>query len=316
MEKKKMIIICLTLVLISAPSLSTAISTGSIVNNQKSIIEPDPEQPEDVEYYALLIGVETFAGGNMYPLEDKIDDDAISMYNLLLNSSNWKEQNIKLMLNENATKDKIKENIEDWLGNIADENDIVLIYYTSHGWKLKLRQRKYGHAMILTYNETDEHRLKDRITDKEFDSYVDKIKSKHIAIILGSCYSGRMFALRQKGRVLLAAGGKHFFCGVDEDDSLGGGIFTHFIKQGLEGVADLNNDGWVTAEEAFRYAKLPTIHFSIWKQFPFVQKWRNATVNQTIIWFFQVPTMYDRHFRSIPLYQYREGADIESLELE
>ena len=315
MKLKTIIVIALTLLFMTSGISMTATSIKVEKNNTLST-DSNTYKAEEIEFYALIIGVETFAGGNMYPLEDKIDDDAVSMYNLLLNSSNWKEQNMKLLLNENATKDKIKDEIENWLGGLADENDIVLIYYASHGWKLKLRQRKYGHAMILTYNETDEHRLKDRITDKEFDSYVDKIKSKHIAIILGSCYSGRMLALRQKGRVLLAAGGKHFFCGVDEDDSLGGGIFTHFIKQGLEGVADLNNDGWVTAEEAFRYAKLPTIHFSIWKQFPFVQKWRNATVNQTIIWFFQVPTMYDRHFRSIPLYQYQEGTDIESLELE
>jgi hypothetical protein len=251
-------------------------------------------------YYALIIGIEKFIGIEL-PEEDHIDDDAIAMYELLLNSKNWKEENIKMILNENATKDKIQDAIVNWLGEKEDENDIVLIYHVGHGWKIPLRQRKYGHAAVLTYNETEEHRLEDRITDKEYDSYVDELDSKHITIILETCYSGKMFALRQRGRVILAAGGKYFFCGVDEDDTLGSGIFGYFLRQGFEGVADLNNDGWVTSEEAFRYARLPTIHFSIWKQFPFIIQW----MNQTIIWFFQIPWMYDRHFGGIPLVQYQ-----------
>jgi len=310
MKVKKVIIFMMLVILLSSTfSISTyADKIDKTVHN-----EPELEQPKDVEYYALIIGVEVFAGGNLYPLEDKIDDDAISMYNLLLNSRNWKEKNIKIILNENATKDKIKDAIENWLGKVADENDVVLIYYTSHGWKTKLSERKYGNAYIFTYNHTRGSGIETKITDKEFDLYVDKIKSKHIAIIFGSCYSGRMLALRQKGRVILAPGGRFFFCGVDEDDSLGGGIFTHFVKQGFQGVADLNNDGWVTAEEAFRYARLPTIHFSIWKQFPFVQKWRDDTTNRTIIWFFQVPVMYDRYLGSLPLYQYRDSKELNAM---
>ena len=312
MGQKKIVVFALVILLISY-AFSISATSIKVVNGNIEYAESKTKDKEDIEFYALIIGVEVFAGGNLYPLEDKIDDDAIGMYNLLLNSSNWKEENIRLMLNENATKDKIKDNITDWLGNVADENDIVLIYYASHGWKIKLSQRRLGNACIFTYNHTQGSGLETKITDKEFDSYVDKIKSKHIAIIFGSCYSGRMLALRQKGRVILAPGGRFLFCGVDEDDNLGGGIFTHFVKQGLKGVADLNNDGWVTAEEAFRYAKLPTIHFSIWKQFPFVQKWRNDTTNKTIIWFFQIPVMYDRYLGSLPLYQYNEGKDIEAL---
>jgi len=258
--------------------------------------ESEKETNTDVDYYAVIVGVEKFAGLE-FPEEDHIDDEAIAMYDLLLNSSNWKEENIKILLNENATKDKIHDAIVNWLGEKETQNDVVLIFYTDHGWRIPITKRKYGQAMVFTYNMTKEYRIEDAITDKEFDSWVDTLDSKNIAIILDTCYSGRMFALRQNGRVLLAAGGKHFFCGVDEDDTLGNGIFGYFLMQGFKGVADINNDGWVTVEEAFRYARLPTIHFSIWKQFPFVIKWNN----QTIIWFFQVPIIYDRYVGELPL---------------
>ncbi len=296
-RKKSMIVIFLALLFIVS-SFATNTSSFSIQKTSRTF--KSQEQTNDSEYYALIIGIQRFADGDMYPEEDKIDDDAISIYNLLLNGSNWKEENIKLMLNEDATKDKIKGAIVNWLDEKEDENDIVLIYYVSHGWKLPFKKRQLGKACIFTYNVTEEHRIEDKITDKEFDSYVDELESKHIALILGSCYSGRMLALRQKGRVFLAAGGKYLFCGVDEDDTLGSGIFTHFLKMGFKGVADLNNDGWVTAEEAFIFAKRPTIHFSVFKQFPFVIKW----MNKTIIWFFQIPRIYDKHPGGLKLYQY------------
>ena len=288
------------LLMLLISNFSTTLSEQTIIINHGSNDKSELVSQEDVEYYALIIGVETFVAGNLYPVENKIDDGAIAMYDLLLNCTNWKKENIKIILNENATKDKIQEAIVGWLAEREDENDVVLIFHSGHGWKIPIRYRRYGHAALFTYNETEEHNLEDRITDKEFDTWVDELESKHITIILDTCYSGKMFALRQRGRVLLAAGGKYFFCGVDEDDTLGSGIFSYFLRQGFEGVADINNDGWVTAEEAFRYARRPTIHFSIWKQFPFVYEW----MNQTLIWFFQIPWMYDRHLGSIPLIQY------------
>ena len=254
---------------------------------------------EDVEFYALIVGVEKFKGV-VAPEEDCIDETAIAMYDLLLNTSNWKEENIKMLLNENATKDKIHDAIVNWLDDLEDENDIVLIFFTGHGWKLPFWQLRYGHSSVFTYNLTEDRLLEDRITDKEFDSWVDELDSSNIAIILETCYSGRMFALRQSGRVLLTAGGRFFFCGVDESDQLGLGIFAYFLFQGFNGVADLNNDGWVTAEEVFHYARRPTIHFSIWKQFPFYYPYNNSM----IFWLFQIPFMYDRHLGSIPLVQY------------
>ena len=302
MKSKSVISIIAVSIVIS----SVSITSGKLVNKESFTNDSTELKSEDVEYYGLIIGIEKFVDpefNNLTREEDRIDDDAIAMYNLLLNSINWKEENIKLMLNENATKDKIKEAIEEWLGNNADENDVVLIYYITHGGKIRLKNRRKGHATICTYNQTMEYKLEDRITDKEFDSYVNKIKSKNIAIILSSCYSGRMLALKERGRVVLTAAGGFFFCGVDQDNDLGGEMFSYFLRIGLKGVADLNNDGWVTAEEAFYYARLPTIHHSIWRQFPFIIKWNN----QSVIWFFQVPRMFDRYLGSLKIYQYQKN---------
>jgi len=297
--KVKKAILNIILVAIIVASVFSASASSTKVTKQEDIEET--VNAEGAEYYALIIGVEKFVGIEL-PDENNIDDSAIQWYDLLVNNTkNWKEENVKLILNENATKDKISDAITGWLDDKEEKNDIVLIIFECHGDKIPYSQRKYGHAALLTYNETKEHRLEDRITDKELDALIDELESKHITLILDSCYSGKMFALREKGRVLLAAGGKYFFCGVDESDALGGGIFSFFLKQGFKGVGDTNNDGWVTPEEAFRYARIPTIITSIYTEFPFIIEWNN----RTILWFFQVPRMYDRYMGSIPLIQYK-----------
>jgi hypothetical protein len=308
MKLKTLIIVIVSMLIFSTLNVSIAtptVSTNTIVDSQDSEDVSYSKQSNDGEFYALIVGVELFAGGNLWPEEDKIDDGAKAMYDLLVNSSGWEEENIKMLLNDQATKDEIHKAIVGWLDDKENENDTVLIYLDGHGWKTKLTERKYGNAAYYTHNITKEQRLEDQITDKELDSWLDNLDSKHIAIILDHCYSGRMLALRQIGRVILTAGGKYLFCAVAEDDSLGSGIFGYFIRQGLEGVADLNNDGWVTAEEAFRYARRPTIHFSIWVHFPFFYKHENGIR----FCFFQIPWMYDQHLGSIRLVKYESDLD-------
>jgi hypothetical protein len=293
-------LVCIFIVSIFLFSITNLAFSESISLSDIERLEVDKLEQNDVEYYALIIGVENFSG--FYIPEDKtyyLAETAQGMYDFLKSCPNWKEENMKLLLDEDGTKEKIHDAIVNWLDDKEDENDVVLIFYTSHGWKTKIAEKKYGNAAIFTYNVTEENKIEDKITDIEFDLWVDELESKNIAIILESCYSGKMFALRQRGRVILAAGGKYVFCGVDDSDYLKFGIFAQYLIEGFTGVADLNNDGWVTAEEAFSFSRIHTILTSIWEQFPFFQKYGN----RTIFWAFQVPQMYDRYLGSLPLIQ-------------
>lgn len=300
--KKLVCIFIISIFLFSMTSLAFSESI-SLSDIEKS--DMDNLEENDVEYYALIIGVENFSGFKLPP--DKIyyiTETAQGMYDFLKNCPNFKEENMKLLLDEDGTKDNIHDAIVNWLDDKEDENDVVLIFYTSHGWKTKITEKKYGNSVIFTHNVTEEDKIEDKITDVELDSWIDELESKNIAIILESCYSGRMLALRQRGRVVLAAGGKYVFCGVDCSDYLKFGIFAQYLIEGFTGLADLNNDGWVTAEEAFRFSRIHTILTSIWEQFPFFQKFGN----KTIFWTFQVPQMYDRYLGSLLLIQLSDEA--------
>ena len=221
----------------------------------------------DVEYYAVVIGVEKYEFLNF--TAHYIDEDAIRMYNKLI-GNNWEEDHVRLLLNENATKNGIKDAI-DWLDSMEDEDDIVLFYFSGHGWEIPSEERENGYAHIVPYDALDWHYSEGVITDKELDSWLDELESNHVVVILDSCYSGRMFSICEKDRVVLTAGGRFLLCPVSESDELKSGIFTYFLLEGFNGSADKNNDGWISAEEVFHYARMPTFKFSFWKQFPFVR---------------------------------------------
>ena len=141
--KMKEIIGIFIIILVAISSLSLSVSSTKLVNKNHMLDDSNKYNSDEIDYYGLIIGIEKFIDpdfNNLTREEDKIDDDAIAMYDMLLNSTNFKEENIKLMLNEEATKDEIKKAIEEWLGNRADENDVVLIYYASHGGKIKLKE--------------------------------------------------------------------------------------------------------------------------------------------------------------------------------
>lgn len=284
--KKTMVIVIFVIFLCSS------INASGIKTDYKKT----SSESSDTNYYALIAGVSDYP----YQEEEFFDEDAETMYSLLNNSFNWKEENIEFLLNEEATKHNIQEAIINWLDDKETENDVVLIYLSGHGWKIPLLNRAKGNAFFVPYDSPGWNYSEYVITDKELDSWVDELESKNIALIHDHCYAGRMHATSQKGRVILCAGGKYLLCPVDGDETLKHGIFSHYLFEGLMGVADYNNDNWISAEEAFRYAFFPTFHFSLWKHFPFISEWNGKPVLIGP----QFPFIYDRHFGSIPLINY------------
>ena len=292
MKVKKGIVFATAFLLVTTIALSQVMVAHTIDKEAKSQIVVD-----GVEYYALIIGVERFAEMNITQYAHYIDEDAIAIYDLLESSINWKSCHMRLLLNENATKRSIRDNITGWLDAREDQDDVVLIYFCGHGYKIPLSQREKGHAHIVPYDAPDWHYCDNVITDKELDSWLDELESNKIVVILDSCYSGKMLSLRHEGRVVLAAGGKYFLCPVDESEELGHSIFTYFLLQGFNGSADKNNDGWVSAEEVFHYARFLTFRYSFFYQFPFIKRFDAGLYISPP----QLPYMYDQYQGEIKL---------------
>ncbi|MCG2826852.1 MAG: caspase family protein, partial [Thermoplasmatales archaeon] len=227
--------------------------------------------PENVNKYALLIGIEDYPGGGDL---DYTIDDVYDMCDVLINNCYFDPANIRVLTDANATKTNIQNNIT-WLASNAKPDDVVLFLFSGHG----------GHDYVLVYGNT--------ISDNELDLWFSDINSTNLVVIIDSCYAASMIeksktgykneiknfsymqgvknaspkkvsglkGLGQDGRIVLAACTKNQYSW--EYDELSNGVFTYYLVEGFKSaLADTNGNGWISAEEAFYYAKPKTYEFN------------------------------------------------------
>ncbi|RLF51120.1 MAG: hypothetical protein DRN11_03330, partial [Thermoplasmata archaeon] len=245
------------------------------MENTENIIQNT--EKSQTQYWALLVAVGVYAYN---PDMDRpsmlraIDD----FYNTLLVSPFWNESHIKVIKGANATVANIMAGFS-WLAKNANENDICLIYLTTHGFPIifDLPPRDEADGMdeaLAAYrgflplpNPFSWEPLANPfgiITDDEINFMLNRIHAKGIAMIVDSCHSGGFndnwsyaksydFAselgkdLKGRNRVILTS--------VREDETSYGSFFSDGIIKGLQGYADSNKNGFVSAEEAFYYAR-------------------------------------------------------------
>jgi hypothetical protein len=248
---------------------------------------------DDLEYYAIIIGIEEVQGVNL-PEKKYIDETAEAFYNKLLLGDNWKNENIKLLLNEHATKENIRDLIINWLDPLETSNDVIIIYFNGHTYKLPNTEKTSGKTYSIPYDTNNLEYSEDKITDKELNTWIDNLESDHVNIILDTPHSGKMISLRQIGRVVIASTARFISCPITEDDEIESSIFTYYLMQGLNGHADLNNDEWISIKEAYKYSKEKSFEHSMNLLFSSINNFSKMIIPQ-------MPTIYDLHFQEIPI---------------
>ena len=82
--------------------------------------------------------------------------DATDFRNFLVSKENFQPDHIQLLTDGDATKDKIISDLgEGWLGRLAQPNDLVLVYVSSHG---SSSQESVGVNFLVT-QDTDPLKL-------------------------------------------------------------------------------------------------------------------------------------------------------------
>ncbi|MEM2059467.1 MAG: caspase family protein [Archaeoglobaceae archaeon] len=208
--------------------------------------------------YAIVIGISDYPG-----TENDLnfaDDDAIDMYNALVNKYGFLEENVHLLINSNANYSAI-ESAVNAVKQEAKEGDEVVFFFSGHGAR--------GRA-----NDGDKEAIDEAIVshdgknlvyiwDGELRDWFRDFKTTRIVFIFDSCLAGGMTDLKADGRIIVMATTEN---GVAyEFSDLENGQFTYyFVDEGmLQGMADTTpNDGNVTVEEAFDYAKANCIYQS------------------------------------------------------
>ena len=210
--------------------------------------------------WALIIGIDKYESVRKLNYAVK---DAESIQNILLNTFGFSSENITLLTNEQANKQNILKSFSDITKN-ANANDRVIIFFAGHGETMDLPE---GGEMgyLLPVDGDREDLYLSSIGMDELKKLSLMLKAKHVLYLIDACYGG-IAAIgsrglepettpnyiekitKDKSRQVITAGGKGEQ--VIEKSEWGHSAFSLNLKRGLkEGRADLNSDGYITANE-------------------------------------------------------------------
>ena len=218
----------------------------------------DIRKNSKTKVWAVVIGVSSYTNTPMPPLKYS-DDDAYRMYAFLKSPEGGalKDDQIKMLIDEQATKKNIKQTMIDVFGN-AGPNDLVMMYYSGHGLR--------GCFLPIDFNGFD-----NKLFHDEVDQILEQSPAKYKLVIADACHSG---GLAMKGAAPASdaqlvdlyysnlaksnAGTALILSSKSEEISLESsglrqGVFSHFLIRGLEGEADQNYDKVVDVSELYEF---------------------------------------------------------------
>ena len=219
-----------------------------------SFSSPQPENDFYSESWALLIGI------NNYQNETQLNyavADAMEMQRLLTEKLGFPEQNITLLLDDDATLQGIKKSMQELAGKTS-EDDRVLIYFGGHGFTQALPSGgEEGYLIPIDGNSSE--LFSTSLPMSEMKRLSNMTPAKDMLFLMDACYSGLM-GIGSRRLVLdettpnymqkIAAGGSRTIITAgrkgeeaQERAEWGHSPFVKNILSGLEkGMADTNGD--------------------------------------------------------------------------
>ena len=241
--------------------------------------------------WAVVIGISTYQNSRAnlaYTAKD-----ALAMHDILLTNSAFPKSNIRLLLNEQATKANITKTFSEWLPAHVAAGDLVVIYYSGHGFNgygFDPKAQADGQGKYLAPYDIDissvAHACQTGVKTNAIAQWLGKLRSDNI-VIFDSCYSGggikgmltfgtpksldELLPRPEGIKALPAETAREDVVGLTpnitflaaclsmqrawEDPDLKQSVFTYYFVKGLKGAADVDGDGAIAISEAFEYTQ-------------------------------------------------------------
>lgn len=230
----------------------------------QTVALPKTAEPPYRESWAAVIGVDNY---QKWPKLRYAANDAKAVHDVLVQKYKFKPDHVFLLLNEQATRQNILSLLGDKLANpdMVKKEDRVFVFFAGHGATRKLPSgRDLGY--IIPVDADLSSYQGQAISMTNFQDIAEAIPAKHLLFVMDSCYSG--LALTRGGGIARSAnylqeiarrGARQMFTAGGADEQVadngpnGHSVFTWTLLQGLDGRADLNNDGVITASELATY---------------------------------------------------------------
>ena len=212
---------------------------------------------------ALIFGIENYATN---PKATFANFDAKYFYQYAKNIFGVKNENIKLLIDDEANLVSSLGALNKWLPSKIKKNQTeLIIYFAGHGLASSNGQQLY----LLPQDGDSDLLARTAISKKEIFQIVSNLKPKSVTIFLDTCYSG----VSRDEESLLASARPVRIVADDQDtpenftifsasqlDQISSGlkeakhgIFSYYLMKGLEGKADINQDKKITNGELLAY---------------------------------------------------------------
>ena len=265
---------------------------------------------------ALLIGIGEYP--HLPPQSQLLGppNDVRAMRKFLIDEWGFSKTDIRVLVDEDATKSEILDALGNWLPGATRAGDRVVIYYSGHGSQVDDDNGDEGDKKDETFVPSDYGRNGDRDSDMLRDDDVadalKRILDRRVVFIADSCHSGTVtrshFDLstdspveNAKSRYLPAATRSLAIVRDEEpisqdiDDHVhltlsaalpyqlaweenGSGVFTNYLIEALTDLrADRNGNGRVTSAELINYIKPKTEDWC--KKVPKCRQYQGFTPN-------------------------------------
>ena len=249
--------------------------------------------PADAGQKALLIGAGEYPHlPHRFQLPGP-SNDVQSMEAFLVEEWEFSPSDVRVLVDEQATKDGILRALEVWLPEVTEPGDRIVVYYSGHGSQVPDEDGDEEDGLDETFVPTDYgqngKRDQDMVIDDELARALRALRDRQVLLVADSCHSGTVSRSVDLGDFTQHANAKprHYPSGArsrsinvirDEEpmseeldvhltlsaalphqlawESNGSGIFTTYLIEALTDMrADLNGNGRLTSAELINFIK-------------------------------------------------------------
>ncbi|MFH1115038.1 MAG: ankyrin repeat domain-containing protein [Pseudomonadota bacterium] len=269
-----LVLFALLTLVVSGPAVADVSWAVSKENSVSADSAPTPSKADlrVGDLYAVVVGISDYKDKSINRIGSASVDARDFAEFLQGQKKVFKEQHVKLLTDDKATKMEIDILLQSWLKE-AKESDTIVIFLSGHGEPDLHSENAF---YFLPWDVRPQHPAQTAVRMSGFLNLVNQYRAKRVLLIADSCHSGGFLSemsgpqAKSHGSRTLAltrfieemeasAGVAALFSSKPDQTSwhlppMRNSVFTHYLLKGLKGKADVNGDGIVTFYEAYQYA--------------------------------------------------------------
>jgi uncharacterized caspase-like protein len=226
------------------------------------------------EVWAVVIGIDEYKN---FPSLKYSKNDAREFHRYLTEVNQVPRDHVWLLLDEEATLNKMRSVLGTQLRRNAGKGDMVIVYLAGHGateWDTASPDGDGLEKYILPHEADPKDLYASAMPMGEVARIFSRISAERLVFISDTCYSGAsggrtvpVLGMRANvsgafwdrlsqgtGRVIITASDANEVS-VEKDD-LKHGVFTYYLLEALQGKGDLDGNGVITVDEVYRYVSI------------------------------------------------------------